>query len=65
MQKEDLPGSPGVKTLPSNTGDTDSTPDRGTRVPHFMGAANLFLNVERNYVWVCTYIHKNINMYEW
>ena len=33
----DFPGSPVVKNLPSNAGDTDSIPGQGTKIPHAVG----------------------------
>ena len=30
----DFPGGPVVKNLPSNAGDTGSTPGQGTKIPH-------------------------------
>ena len=33
----DFPGSPVVKNLPSNTGDSGSIPGRGTKIPHAAG----------------------------
>ena len=33
----DVPGSPVVKSLPSNAGDTGSIPGQGTKIPHAVG----------------------------
>ena len=33
----DFPGGPVVKTLPSNAGDTGSTPGQGAKIPHALG----------------------------
>ena len=33
-EPRDLPGSPVVKTLPSNAGGAGSIPGQGTKVPH-------------------------------
>ena len=32
-QKQDFPGGPVVKNLPSNTGEVGSIPDQGTKIP--------------------------------
>ena len=34
-------GSPVVKSLPSNAGDTDSIPVQGTKIPHAAGQLSL------------------------
>ena len=36
-QSWDLPGSPVVKSLSSNAGDTGSIPGQGTKIPHIEG----------------------------
>ena len=36
---QDFPGSPVVKTLPSNAGDVGSIPGQGTKVLHAMGCS--------------------------
>ena len=33
----DFPGGPEVRNLPSNAGDTDSIPGRGTKIPQALG----------------------------
>ena len=35
---KDFPGSPVVKNLPSNAGDSGSIPGWGTKIPHAVGA---------------------------
>ena len=34
MEKRDLPGSPVVKTSPSNAGGSGSIPGQGAKMPH-------------------------------
>ena len=34
MEKRDLPGSPVVKTSPSNAGSASSIPGQGAKMPH-------------------------------
>ena len=47
MRQWDFPGGPVVKNPPSNAGDMDSIPDRGTKIPYAMGAAKA---AHRNYL---------------
>ena len=37
---KDFPGGPVGKNLPSNAGDADSIPGRGTKIPHAQGKLN-------------------------
>ena len=37
----DFPGGPVVKNRPSNTGDVDSIPGSGTKIPHVTGQLSL------------------------
>ena len=38
--REDFPGDPVVKNLPSNAGDTSSVPGWGTKIPHAASIKN-------------------------
>ena len=37
----DFPGGPVVKNMPCNAGDSSSTPDPGTKIPHAVGQLSL------------------------
>ena len=39
-------GSPGVKTLPSNAGNTSLIPGQGAKIPHALGPKNQ--NIKKN-----------------
>ena len=38
--KQDFPGGPVVKSLPTSAGDVGSAPDQGTKIPHAMAQLN-------------------------
>ena len=44
----DFPGSPAVKTPPSNAVGAGSNPSQGTKVPHAVGCRQKFLNQSIN-----------------
>ena len=58
----DFPAGPVVKNPRCNAGDTGSTPDQGTKIPH-LGATKLVYHnywahaSQRRPSWACIYIH--------
>ena len=48
----DVPGSPLVKNLPSNAGDSDLIPGQGTKIPHASEQLCSLLSHHKYWIWV-------------